>query len=184
MRLFIATSITVEVEKELARIISTLTNAGAPVKWVAPLNIHLTLKFLGDTNDDLIPQIKSIIDDTAVKQSPIASGLGPLGAFPNFNRARVIWVGLKSGKAELSNIAIDLDKAVYELGFARENRPFKAHLTLGRVKFPKALEKLAHTAQSLQVNPLQFKFDRIILFKSTLTPRGSIYEKLHQSNLT
>ncbi len=183
MRLFIATPISPEVEKELARIISALKNAGGPVKWVAPSNIHLTLKFLGDTEENLIPQIKKIIDNVATTYNAVPTTLNTLGAFPTLSRPRVYWVDLKGGDSELGNIASALDNAVHELGFEKENRPFRSHLTLGRVKFPENLQKLNEAVKNIKVNPLPQIFDRIILFNSTLTPRGSIYDKLHEAKL-
>jgi len=182
-RLFIATPISSEVEKELARIISTLKNAGGPVKWVEPSNIHLTLKFLGDTNEKLIPQIKEIIDNVAATHKKVPTTLNSLGAFPTLNRPRVYWVDLKDRDADLEKMASALDNAVHGLGFEKESRPFRSHLTLGRVKFPENLQKLNEAVRNIKVIPLPQVFGRIILFKSTLTPRGSIYDKLHESKL-
>ena len=183
MRLFIATPISLEVEKELARIISELKNIGGPVNWVAPANIHLTLKFLGEINERLIPQIKYILNQVSSKHPSISSGLNGLGAFPDYRRPRVFWVGLERGAEELSKIANEIDHSAHILGCEKENRPFKAHLTLGRVKFPQGLEKLCESVKEFKVEPKQLIFDRIVLFKSTLTPRGSIYEILHESRL-
>jgi 2'-5' RNA ligase len=183
MRLFIAAPISLEVEKELARIISTLKNVDGPVKWVAPENIHLTLKFLGETDEKLLPQIKNTIEEIASGHSAISSGLSGLGAFPDYRRPRVFWVGLERGSEELSDISNELDNALHTLGFEKESRPFKAHLTLGRVKFPKGLEKLSDTVKTLKIEKKAMVFDRIVLFKSTLTPRGSIYDILHEARL-
>lgn len=183
MRLFIATPISSEIEKELSRIISTLKNIGGPVKWMAPANIHLTLKFLGETDEKLIPQIKEIIEEIAARHVSISSGLAELGAFPDNRRPRVYWVGLERGTEELSQIALELDKKLHNLGFQKENRPFRAHLTLGRVKFPEGLDNLTEAVKSFKVDKKPLIFGRIVLFKSTLTPRGSIYEILHEANL-
>ncbi len=183
IRLFIATPISSEVEKELARIISVLKNAGGPVKWVEPSNIHLTLKFLGDTDEKLIPQLKKIIDDIATTYKTVPTTLNTLGAFPNLSRPRVYWIDLRGGDAELGKIAAALDNAIHELGFEKENRPFRSHLTLGRVKFPKNLQRQNEAVKNIRVIPVHQVFDRIILFKSTLTPRGSIYENLHEAKI-
>ena len=183
MRLFLATPISTEVERELARIISALKNADGPVKWVAPSNIHLTLKFLGDTDEELIPEIKDIIDNVTSSRKVVTTALNSLGAFPNLNRPRVYWVDLIGGDVELGEMASAFDAAVHGLGFEKENRPFQSHLTLGRVKFPKNLQKLNEAVKNIKVNPLLQVFDRIILFKSTLTPRGSIYDILHEAKL-
>ena len=181
MRLFIASPISAEVEKELTRVIAALTSSGGPVKWVAPSNIHLTLKFLGEADEQLLPDLRLIIDETAKKHKAVESGLSGLGAFPNLNRARVYWVGLAGGKEQLASIARDLENKVYKLGFEKENRPFKSHLTLGRVKTPQGLQKHNDVVIATKVSQILFKFDRIILFKSTLTPGGPIHDFLHEA---
>lgn len=183
MRLFIAAPISSEVEKELTGIIARLKDAGAAVKWVAPSNIHLTLKFLGNSDERLLPELKKSIDVVAQNHSAIESGIAGLGCFPNVNRPRVYWVGLLSGKEKLSALAQDLENETHLLGFEKENRPFKSHLTLGRVKAPQGIQKLNEIVKSLKVRELKMTIDRIILFKSTLTPRGPIYESLHQAKL-
>jgi len=183
MRLFIAAPISSEIEKELSRIISALKTAGAPVKWVAPSNIHLTLKFLGDTDEKLIPPIKKIIDHIGASNKTVPTTLNALGAFPSLNRPRVYWIDLKGADAKLGELASALDNTVHELGFEKESHPFRSHLTLGRVKFPENLEKLNEAVKNFKVTTLHHIFNRIILFKSTLTPRGSIYDILYEARL-
>ncbi len=183
MRLFIAAPIGAEVERELARIIPLLKQAGGSVKWVATSNIHLTLKFLGDTGKELIPKIKDIINMVASSHKAVPSTLNALGAFPNLNRPRVYWVNLTGGEAELGRVALKLDEAIHGLGFEKESRPFRPHLTLGRVKFPDNPAQLNEIIRTIRLNPTQLIFDRIILFKSTLAPGGSIYEIVHKAKL-
>jgi 2'-5' RNA ligase len=183
MRLFIATPTSENVEQELGRIISDLKNVGGPVKWVAPANIHLTIKFLGDTDESLKSQLIDIIDDVASKSKAAHFTINRLGGFPNLNRPRVIWAGLEGDKSQLGIIASQVDDEVHQLGWEKETREFRAHLTLGRVKRPQGITELANFIKSYKIETIPVEFDRLVLFKSTLTPRGPIYEILHEAIL-
>jgi 2'-5' RNA ligase len=183
MRLFIALPLEKAVEDHLGKLIITLKQKGGQVRWVAPKNIHLTVRFLGDTEDDLVPQLGGIIDETAKKFTPVQTQIDRLGAFPNLHRPNVIWVGLHDNTDILAELANDVEAGVRRLGIEPDPKTFKAHLTLGRVKDSRGLESLTGFVQSHQFAPIPLLFDRIVLFKSTLTPQGSIYERLHESVL-
>ncbi len=181
MRLFIATPLSETVEQKLAEIISRLKNIGGPVKWVAPDNIHLTIKFLGETDEGLKGQLIDIIDEVALQTKAANFTISRLGGFPNLNRPRVIWAGLEGDKSQLENLASEVDNRVHRLGWDKETRGFKAHLTLGRVKRPQGMPELAEFIKNFKVETIPLKFDRLVLFKSTLTPSGPIYEILHEA---
>jgi len=181
MRLFIATPLNEAVEQKLAEIISRLKNVGGPVKWVTPANIHLTIKFLGETDEGLKGQLIDIIDKVVLETKSADFTISRLGGFPNLNRPRVIWAGLEGDKTQLEKLASEVDNRVHQLGWDKETRGFKAHLTLGRVRNPQGTPELAEFIKNYKVETIPLKFDRLVLFKSTLTPGGPIYEILHQA---
>jgi len=183
MRLFIAMPLSHEIEQSLARIIFDLKQTRANVKWVAAQNIHLTLKFLGDTDENKVNAIKEIIAQTSQKYSAVDSEINKVGAFPNLRRPRVIWAGLAGGIETLATISRDLEEQLEPIGFEKEKRAFKSHLTLGRVKSDSGLNDLAEAIEKYEMAPEKIRFDKIILFKSTLTPSGPIYDKLFESGL-
>jgi len=183
LRLFIATPLGVEVENYLRSIIDDLRERGGGVKWVEPKNIHLTLRFLGDTREELVPKISNLIDRIAAEQKAISSQIDRIGGFPNLRRPRIIWAGLDRGVEELSKLARQIELAVRKLRFEKESKKFKAHLTLGRVRDHRPLRSLSDYLQSYQIEAMPMTFDRIVLFESTLTPRGPIYDRLHESIL-
>ncbi len=184
MRLFIALPLEKNVEEELGRIISTLKQKGGSVKWVKPENIHVTLRFLGDTDEGLVDRIKSEIDAAVASHQQVQTAISTLGGFPNLRRPRVIWVGIEKNLEMLRKMAKDVEHRMRSLRFEKEKKSFKAHLTLGRVRNPKGLEGLAEFMESYSLEEIPLLFDRIVLFKSTLTPQGPIYERLHEAMLS
>lgn len=192
MRAFIAIELSNEIRGSLAQIESHLKYSGADVKWVDKDNIHLTLKFLGEITEEKSEKIKYILDEIAKQTKPFElslkiskEGPGPfLGAFPNLDHPRVIWVGLDKGAAESKLIAEKVDDALLKIGFQKESRPFAAHLTIGRVRSPKNKEALKEKLSNLQFKAYSLQLiDAITLFQSSLTPKGPIYIKIHESKL-
>jgi 2'-5' RNA ligase len=107
-----------------------------------------------------------------------------VGAFPNARRARVIWAGTKEGREELLGLAERVEQACERHGFAREDRPFQGHLTLGRVREPVVNERLACAVGELAEEELgEVAVDRVLLMKSDLTPKGASYTRLEQTLL-
>lgn len=183
IRLFIAFPLPDPVKLELGKIILSLKQRGGSVKWVESGNIHLTAKFLGNTDDKLVKSISDEIDNIAKSYFPVETTMSHLGAFPNLLRPRVIWIGLDKNIETLAKIALNTEEVMQKLGFPAEDKRFKAHLTLGRIRENRNLGNLTDFMKTYKVNEMPFRFDSLVLFKSTLTPRGPIYERLHESLL-
>lgn len=192
MRAFIAIELSNEIRGSLAQIESHLKYSGADIKWAEKDNIHLTLKFLGEITEEKSEKIKYILDEIAKQTKPFELSLKIskeesipfLGAFPNLNHPRVIWLGLDKGAAESRLVAEKVDDALLKIGFQKESRPFAAHLTIGRVRSPKNKEALKEKISSLRLKDYSLQLiDAITLFQSTLTPKGPIYTKIHESKL-
>lgn len=183
IRLFIAWPLATTVEQELGGIIEQLRKQGGRVSWVGRNNIHLTARFLGDTDEKQLPELKLLIDRVAVHSSTTNLTLGKIGAFPDLKRPRVIWAGMAGDTSPLRSTADELERGVREIGFAPETKSFKPHLTLGRVKDTNGIDALMGAVQQVRVNAIPVVFDRIVLFKSTLTPKGAEYEKLYERKL-
>lgn len=183
IRLFIAWPIPAHAEQELARIIGLLKQEGGQVSWVKPQNLHLTARFLGDTDEKLIGRLCESIDRVAARSALASLTFDALGAFPTTARPRVIWAGL-TGNTGLLQATVDLiEREVCELGFAPERKAFHPHLTLGRVREPRGSAGLMSAVQRLRPTPAPLSLDRLVLFRSTLTELGSIYESLHEQRL-
>lgn len=184
MRTFIAIELSDDIRKTLAQAQSHLRYAGADVKWVKEENIHLTLKFLGEASEEKCAMVSSILDEIGKSVRPFDISLKNIGAFPKIEFPRVIWVGLDKGAKESTELAAKIDKALSKIGFQEETRPFAAHLTIGRVRSPKNKEALKEKIDGFRISAVGCQpVQSLALFKSTLTPNGPIYSKLHESRL-
>jgi 2'-5' RNA ligase len=188
VRSFIAIELPQDVKATLAAMEEKLKARRHPfVKWVDPESIHLTLKFLGNVALDSIPQIVEAMTRTAQPASPFSLQVGGAGAFPNWQRPQVIWVGIQGETGRLAALHKELEAALSPLGFQPESRAFSPHLTLGRLRDRVSSEDrrgFGQWAQSvkLEVSP-SFEVDAIRLIKSQLTPNGPIYTEIDSAKL-
>jgi 2'-5' RNA ligase len=183
MRLFIAIEISAEIKAELTKIVDKLKEAAAEVKWVRPEGMHLTLKFLGEVEEGRKGVVENILEKISTTKSFTVTFQG-LGAFPNLNNPRVIWVGIEKGKEELKKINGELETQLETVGFPKEERGFEPHLTLGRVKSGHNKVTLARmvTAEShLALTPL--KVEKISLIQSILKREGAEYRRIKEAYL-
>ncbi|MFW9777718.1 MAG: RNA 2',3'-cyclic phosphodiesterase [Candidatus Heimdallarchaeota archaeon] len=177
-RLFICVEVSeLSILKEIDPVLRQLSLPG--VKPVKSNQLHITLKFIGETPDESISSIKSGL--AKVEFTPFSISLNGLGCFPNLNYIRVVWIGIQVGQPDLTNIANQVRAAIDSLGFPREKRPFSPHLTLARVKKLGSSEK--QTIHTLIQDNQDISFgkqtiDAVILKKSTLTPKGPVYEDI------
>jgi 2'-5' RNA ligase len=158
------------------------------VRWVAPENIHLTLKFLGDVDAAMVPALQRAVADACVGIAPFTLRIAGAGAFPSTHRPNVVWVGLSGEVERAALLAKKIDDACAALGFAREERPFSPHLTLGRVKrdaSPSDRRFIGEMIVNAQVSDLgELRAERVSVMKSELRPSGSVYTILHTVELT
>ncbi|MCK4756918.1 MAG: RNA 2',3'-cyclic phosphodiesterase [Thermoplasmata archaeon] len=172
-RAFIA--IEIEPSHELRGFSSAIHNTGGQLKMVDLDNLHITLKFLGDTREEIVPEIKKIIAGSVEGRKPFVVKLTGAGAFPNLGKISVIWAGMKEAD-ELARIASYIDEKTATLGFRREKRKFSAHITLARVRGGRNKDKLVDVIEQYKDEEFgTLAVDKIILKKSVLTPDGPIY---------
>jgi RNA 2',3'-cyclic 3'-phosphodiesterase len=180
IRAFIAIELPSEIKSILSNVQSQLKKVGSnTVKWVDPVNIHLTLKFLGDISTAQIDPVHSALQSAAQTAHPFRLAVQSAGAFPGLNRVQVIWIGLQGELETLTNLQRALDAQLSQLGFSPEKRPFSPHLTIGRVRETATLIERQNIAQSLSQLKLQtgvsFGVNSINLMQSRLLPAGPIY---------
>ena len=184
IRSFIAIDLPQKTRENLAAIQDQLRQSQAGVRWVKPGSIHLTLKFLGNILPEQVDEIAAAVAQLVRDEPPITLCAAGLGAFPSPRKPRVIWVGLRGEVDRLANIQAGLEKALEPLGFAREDRGFRPHLTIGRVKDRRRLQSLIEAMSTLELPEFNsFDGNEIILYKSDLRPTGAIYTKLHRMPL-
>jgi 2'-5' RNA ligase len=167
------------VRATLAAVIQRLRANARGVGWVAADNLHLTLKFLGRVEPARLEQVVTALAAVAASSSPFDLAVRGLGAFPSPSRPRVLWAGLAGGASELALLAARVEAALGPLGFPPEERPFSAHVTLGRVREPRGDPALAAALAAGASRELgAFRVDRVVLMRSDLSPRGARYTPL------
>jgi len=157
-----------------------IEKTGADVKLVEPENIHITVKFLGDTDEQKIDDIERIIKESVQDIKPFSITLKGTGVFPNQQYIKVLWIGIID-EGNIGTIAQTIDEKLGALGFKKENRGFSPHLTVGRVKTARNKDQLLraignHTSEEFTIQKIQ----TITLKKSELTPKGPIYTTLRE----
>lgn len=179
MRLFVAINLPQATRDAIYQDAAPLRAATNAVKWVAAPLIHATLKFLGEQSDERVPEFQRAISRVAAQHAPLDLRTTGMGAFPNFRRPRVVWVGM-TGETPLRALATDIDQALEALGVEREARDFKAHLTLGRVKGEIAAPDAHALANAVELSRTSraFSVRTVDLMRSELGPGGPRYTVL------
>jgi 2'-5' RNA ligase len=174
MRLFVAIPVGEPALGALGRLLDRYRRTGWPVKWVGRDGLHLTLKFLGQVEEERVAEIGQVLRE-AVAGTPILSfSLTELGAFPTLHRPRVLWVGLEAEPA-LELLVNRLEQRFEPLGFAKEGRPFRPHVTLGRIREGRQLPPEWLRAWETQPPQAAFTAPTLVLFESRLSPAGARY---------
>jgi 2'-5' RNA ligase len=186
VRCFIAIELPEGVKRGLRELQAQLKAGSlAPVKWVEPENIHLTLKFLGNVSAGRIEEIGQAMTEAVRGTTPFSLEVEELGVFPNPKRVQVVWVGLGGEVEKLIRLQQRLDSGLERLGFAPENRRFTPHLTLARIRdraTPQEREKLGQLIAETEFDSTQsFMANSIKLMKSQLTKEGPIYTCLNSA---
>ena len=172
MRLFIAIDIPEEIKEKISNFQKQIKMKG--IKLVEKENLHITVKFLGEVDENLLNDILNL--DLSIE--PVKIKLNQLNVFPNMNYIRVIWIGAYG--ENLIKIFEDVDKKLSNLGFKKE-REYVPHLTIGRVKFIENKKQLKDKIEKFKdVDFGEFEAKKLKLYKSTLTPNGPIYEVIKE----
>ncbi|HXT13983.1 MAG TPA: RNA 2',3'-cyclic phosphodiesterase [Gemmatimonadaceae bacterium] len=176
MRLFLAINLPHEVRREIVAAATTLRASAPDLSWVGETGLHLTLKFLGEVEDERVPDIEAALAAVAGRHRELLMSLSGVGAFPNFRKARVVWLGVGQDP-RLELLHHDVEVACEKLGFEVEGRAFRPHLTLARIKHPLSEDRLRVLARAARQT--DYRTDFIIrsvdLMHSELSPRGSTY---------
>lgn len=175
MRLFIAVSIPQEIKESVVEALKPLKHLILDAKWVELKNIHVTLKFLGETPEELLEKIKTIMQQIADGFHPVNAQLTEFGFFPDARRPRVFFIAMDNEEI-LKRLADALEENLKKLGFEKENR-FQAHATLARFKTFRNNDAFAQTLKNIHVAG-GFPISSMTLFKSTLGPAGPAYQEL------
>lgn len=184
MRLFLAINPTPHVQARIGEATAPLRDAAPGLRWIAPERVHLTMRFLGEQPDSRVDELRAAIDAVVSRHADAPLVLDGVGAFPNFRRARVIWIGAQP-HPRLELLHHDVEEACASLGFEPEGRPFRPHLTIARVPdgtAEAALRSVSRAARTVRVDA-EMHVASVDLMASELAPGGSRYRLLHASPL-
>jgi len=185
IRTFLAIEIPKEILDQFERVQYRLGRSMTGViRWAKPGSIHLTLKFFGNITER---DIRNITDALQAKAPALASApvaIGTLGVFPNLTRPRVLWVGMTEGVKELTALQAEVETALEAQGFTREERPFRPHLTIGRMKADRRIDGLDKAIEDHKGFAAgTFTATEMVLFRSDLKPTGPVYTPLAKFKL-
>jgi 2'-5' RNA ligase len=185
VRLFLAINIPPDVRHAIAEASAPLRTAAPDLSWIREPQLHLTVKFLGELPDEMAPKIAEALNAVASRNRVVDVEIGGVGAFPNFRRPRVVWIGV-TPEPKLELLHHDVEEACESLGLPIDGKPFRPHLTLARVKSravtPDALRDLARAAKAVSFAQ-EIVITSIDLMQSELTTVGSRYRLLSSSPL-
>lgn len=181
IRAFIAVGLDDSLRAAIAAAVERLRPMGSAVAWVPPRNLHVTLRFLGDQSEDRLVEAETALADAAAGSAPMDVTFHGLGAFPGLERPRILWVGLAHGALEMRGLEQRVTDALAARGFAREERPWHPHLTIGRVYDdrrwrrevgPSLRGAIAHAATTTFGTQ---RVTEVALMRSDLSPAGARY---------
>lgn len=193
IRTFVAIELDTPLRKALAQVQTDLRNRlqktmgpDVRIQWVKPESVHLTLKFLGDIPEERVPEIVAALVRVTGAYARCTVDVGGVGAFPDARAPRVLWIGLSGQVDGVTRLAAAVERALVELGFAPEPKPFNPHLTLARIK-----ERSRDIGRALAVDRMlegvapigTVTVNAIVLMKSELKPSGAVYTKLREVSL-
>ncbi len=184
MRTFIAIDIPEAIKKAIADLQSELKRIGADAGWTNLKGIHLTLKFLGEIDEALLPEIANCCRAAVADAELFTLTLDGTGVFPNFRNPRVLWAGLKEETGRLQALQRRLEDELAVIGFKPEDKPFNPHLTVCRLKSLKKSRELIARAEMYDLPAISFEVRDIRVFKSELSPAGAKYTELMKEEIT
>jgi 2'-5' RNA ligase len=174
-RLFIAVDTSEQVKEELEHLSARLRSSKAQVRWEGRDKFHATLKFLGGTDEALLPSITASLERVCDGTSPFQAVARRVGSFPGRGNPRVVWVGLDDPDGGLERLQKSIDREMSQLGFKPEERAFHPHITLGRVKGTGNLHNLRRMLESVTFESHPATVHEVLLVRSELKSSGSVY---------
>jgi len=179
LRAFIAIEINDQIKQKISKLISILKKSDTDAKWADEGQMHLTLKFLGNINKDKLLEISDAMSFISNNFKPFAVSFSKIGAFPDTNHPRVIWLGVDKGSENLKILNDKIEATLEKLGFVKESRKFEPHLTLARIRSPKNISNLIKLIRETSYDiGNEAPINKLTLFQSSLDPKGAVYSVL------
>ena len=179
IRTFVAVLLDEELRSRISEVQQRVKELAPDVKWVAPENFHVTLKFLGDVRRDRISVVQAALDEATRGFEAFDLSISGLGVFPTPRRPRVIWVGVEDGREQLVALAKAVEHRLVKAGFEKDDKPFRSHITIGRVREGKPIAGLSEGLDEIDTSGLGMqRVSSISVMESVLKRGGSEYTPL------
>jgi 2'-5' RNA ligase len=184
-RIFCAFELPESLRLRLAKHATTVREAvpEAAASWSRPENIHLTVKFFGNVDEAKVPLISAALQRAVREFGPIEIQVGKTGVFPRASRPQVLWIGIEDPSGGLSRLHARLEDECGREGFPKEERAFRPHLTIARIRKPDNASRLADTHLRMEFAPVEITLSELVLFRSELSPKGSKYTAISRHRL-
>jgi 2'-5' RNA ligase len=183
-RTFVAIELPEKIHVDIRKLQRDFASHRLNVRWVKPVNIHLTIRFLGNVDPSDVSGVGRVLSDTAANYPIFDLVPRGVGIFPNIRRPRIVWTGIAGQIDVLRSVQKSVENALVPLGFAAEKRPYRGHLTLGRIKARMDQGRLVTALRAHQDFVSEtFSVKRLVMFKSELHPNGPVYTKLYEMAL-
>ena len=184
LRAFVALALPDDTVDRLAGLQQGLKSHGLKMSWVRSRNLHLTMKFLGDIQESELAGVRGVLQQAVGRHRSLNLSLQGMGVFPGIKRPRVLWTGLGGDTEQLRSLFVALEAGLEGLGFSRERRGFKAHITLARIRKKVDSRRLLQAIEDVgRFTPQSFVARRVVLFRSDLRPTGAVYTPLTETML-
>lgn len=177
MRLFVAVHLNESTKYKIKKLISQLKEKSNKIKWVPIENLHITLKFLGETDESMFGDVISSLEK--IKHSPFTLTIAHIGGFPNLKSPKVLWIGIQGDQYSIKSLSDQVEKSIIHLNYTKEQRKFTSHITIGRVK-----QKIDQSLLNYLIENQTYYFGEVTissfsLIESQLTSKGAVYNELH-----
>ncbi len=180
MRLFLAAEVPQSHKREIGRAVESLRSRLSGVRWTSPQTWHLTVKFLGEVPEERAEELSRLVGAAAEHIPALETALTRLGAFPSPRRARVLWVGLEDAGGTLAALAELLESELGGAGFRRELKPWRPHVTVGRLRAPAPVGEALEAMTPNVLEAPSFPIFEIVLYRSHLHPGGVTHDALER----
>jgi RNA 2',3'-cyclic 3'-phosphodiesterase len=184
IRTFIAIELPEEIKEAMAGVQAELKKSDADVGWVRPEGVHLTLKFLDDVDEKKVTELGDALAEGLKGETPFILQAKGVGTFPSPKAPRVVWLGVEGEVERLTSLAKAVEEICANLKFPKEDRHFKAHLTLGRVRSPRGRASLVKMLENFRDADLgEFRAGAVSVMKSELKRTGAVYTEMRRIEL-
>ena len=184
-RIFCAIEIPRDTRDQLLAHIEHLREAVPQVQasWSRAESIHLTLKFFGNIEQSQVERLSAAASRVTKRYSPFQIGLRESGVFPPRGTPRVLWIGVNDPSSQLTDLQQQFENECAKEGFPKEERAFRPHLTLARIRKPQGARRLADVHEGIEFKPVEFRVSELLLFRSELSSEGSKYTIISRHGL-